>query len=204
MKNVAGRPAKKDLLVIDIADNSRVHRLPGLYSLFNLPPTMNLNGGNALEVERDIERLNRTQPWIDTSRISTPQDLKLAAERIEFFNFEPPPEMRGYTRNTWHAVPAGYRLALPEGRMDPDRTQSSRRLGYPTFRGTGKREITESRHESGRGGCIRRPICRPLSSRRAATGGTFGPLAERTPQQQTKTETTGPLPNSFGSVGNSA
>ena len=108
-------PGKKDLIVIDVADNSRTHQLTGLHSLFNLPLNMNLNGGNALEIDRNIERLNRTQPWIDISRMRTPEDLKLAAERIEFFNFEPPTEIRAYTQNTWHAVPAGYRLGLPEG-----------------------------------------------------------------------------------------
>ena len=108
-------PGKRDLMVIDVADNSRTHQLPGLHSLFNLPLNMNLKGGNALEVERQIERLNRNQPWIDISRIRTPQDLKLAAERIEFFDFEPPVEIRAYTQNTWHAVPGGYRLGLPEG-----------------------------------------------------------------------------------------
>ena len=108
-------PAKKDLMVIDVTDNSSTHQLPGLHSLFNLPLNMNLNGGNALEIEQDIERLNRTQPWIDISRIQTFEDLKLAAERIEFFNFEPPAEIRPYTQNTWHAVPAGYRLGLPDG-----------------------------------------------------------------------------------------
>jgi ATP-dependent helicase IRC3 len=106
---------KKDLIVIDVADNSRTHQLPGLHSLFNLPLNMNLNGGNALEIERQIERLNRTQPWIDTSRIRASEDLKLAAERIEFFNFEPPGEISAYTQNTWHAVSGGYRLGLPEG-----------------------------------------------------------------------------------------
>jgi hypothetical protein len=108
-------PSKKDLVVIDVADNSRTHQLPGLHSLFNLPLNMNLNGGNALKIERQIERLNRTQPWIDTSRVRTPEDLKLAAERIEFFNFEAPAEIRAHTHNTWHAVPGGYRLGLPEG-----------------------------------------------------------------------------------------
>jgi len=108
-------PVKKDLMVIDVADNSKTHQLPGLHSLFNLPLNLNLNGGNALEIERDIERLNRTQPWIDISRIQTLKDLKLAAHRIEFFNFEPPAEIRAYTQNTWHAAPAGYRLGLPDG-----------------------------------------------------------------------------------------
>src|ERR1700746_824567 len=108
-------PGKKDLVVIDVADKPRTHQLPGLHTLFNLPLNMNLKGGNALEVERQIERFNRTQPWIDISRIRTPEDLKVAAERIEFFNFDPPAEIRAYTQNTWQAVPAGYRLGLPEG-----------------------------------------------------------------------------------------
>jgi ATP-dependent helicase IRC3 len=108
-------PDKKGLTVIDVADNSRTHQLPGLHSLFNLPVNMNLSGGNALEIERDIERLNRTQPWIDISRIHSLEDLKLAAERIEFFNFDPPAELRAHTQNTWQAVPGGYRLSLPDG-----------------------------------------------------------------------------------------
>jgi superfamily II DNA or RNA helicase len=108
-------PSKKDLMVIDVADNSRTHQLPGLHSLFNLPLNMNLNGGNALKIERQIEHLNRTQPWIETSRIRTPEDLRLVSERIEFFNFEAPAEIRAYTQNTWHGVPGGYRLGLPEG-----------------------------------------------------------------------------------------
>ena len=108
-------PDKGDLMVIDVADNSKTHQLPGLHSLFNLPSNMNLSGGNALDIERDIERLSRTQPWIDTSRIHSLEDLKLAAERIEFFNFGPPPELRPYTQNTWHTVPGGYRLSLNNG-----------------------------------------------------------------------------------------
>src|SRR5881396_2694988 len=108
-------PDKRDLMVIDVGDNSKTHQLPGLHSLFNLPINMNLSGGNALEIEREIERLSRTQPWIDTSRIHSLEDLKLAAERIEFFNFGPPPELRPYTQNTWHTVPGGYRLSLNNG-----------------------------------------------------------------------------------------
>jgi len=43
------------------------------------------------------------------------EDLKLAAERIEFFNFDAPAELRPYTQNTWHGVPGGYCLSLPDG-----------------------------------------------------------------------------------------
>jgi hypothetical protein len=107
-------PDKADLTVIDVADNSRSHELPGLHSLFNLPMNMNLNGGDALEIEQEIDRISRTQPWIDTARIHTPEDIKLAAERIEFFNFDPPSDLAGHTQNMWYAVPGGYRLRLPD------------------------------------------------------------------------------------------
>jgi hypothetical protein len=108
-------PEKTDLMVVDVVDNSKTHVLPGLFSLFNLPPAMNLAGGRALEVEQQIERLSRELPWVDTSRLSTPQDIPFAAERIEFFNFDPPPELAGHTSYIWYAGAGGYRLNLPEG-----------------------------------------------------------------------------------------
>jgi superfamily II DNA or RNA helicase len=56
-------PDKTDLMVIDIADNSRTHQLPGLHSLFNLPMNMNLSGGKVLDIEREIERLTKRWRW---------------------------------------------------------------------------------------------------------------------------------------------
>jgi ATP-dependent helicase IRC3 len=108
-------PEKTDLMVVDVVDNSRTHTLPGLYSLFNLPANMNISGGNALDIERSLERLSRERPWVDISRIATPEDIPFAAERIEFFNFDPPPELSDQTSFVWYATTSGYRLNLPEG-----------------------------------------------------------------------------------------
>jgi superfamily II DNA or RNA helicase len=109
-------PDKSNLLVVDLADNSTMHQLPGLHSLFNLPPNMNLQGRDVLTIESAIERLNRTRPWVDTERIYSPGQLVHAAERIEFFNFDLPGELREGTANNWHSVPGGgYRLGLPNG-----------------------------------------------------------------------------------------
>src|SRR2546426_7039412 len=80
-------PDKRDLMVIDVGDNSRTHQLPGLHSLFNLPTNIDLRGSDALEIEREMERLDRTQPWIDTSRIHPLEDLKLACASPEFHLF---------------------------------------------------------------------------------------------------------------------
>jgi hypothetical protein len=102
-------------MVVDVVDNSRIHTLPGLYSLFNLPANMNLSGANALDVERQVEQMSRQWPWVDISRLETPQDIRFAAERIEFFNFEPPPELADQTSFVWYRTPGGYRLNLPEG-----------------------------------------------------------------------------------------
>jgi hypothetical protein len=73
-------PDKKNLAIIDIADNSKTHHLSGLNDLFNLPSRLNLKGSDALKTEQVIEALTDRYPWIDVSRIHTPDDLKVAAE----------------------------------------------------------------------------------------------------------------------------
>jgi len=108
-------PEKANLVVIDIADNSKIHQLPGLNDLFNLPPGLDLKGTDALETEQRIEELTKRYPWVDVDRIHTPNDIKLAAERIKFWNFSPPAEIADFTTNSWHAVPGGYRLCLKDG-----------------------------------------------------------------------------------------
>jgi superfamily II DNA or RNA helicase len=108
-------PDKANLEIIDIADNSKTHRLSGLNDLFNLPSRFDLKGSDALRTERLLGDLTNGYPWIDVSRIHTPDDVKVAAERIDFWNFDPPPELAYFTPNTWHAVPGGYRLFLSDG-----------------------------------------------------------------------------------------
>jgi ATP-dependent helicase IRC3 len=106
---------KANLEIIDIADNSKTHQLSGLNDLFNLPSRLDLKGSDALKTERLIGDLTDRYPWIDVSRIHTPNDLKVAAERIDFWNFDPPAELAHFTPNTWHAVPGGYQLFLSDG-----------------------------------------------------------------------------------------
>ncbi|HEV3040735.1 MAG TPA: DEAD/DEAH box helicase [Candidatus Angelobacter sp.] len=108
-------PDKKDLNVIDIADNSKAHHLPGLNDLFNLPSGMNLQGTDALKTERAVEELTNRFPWVDIERIHTPTDVKFAAERIDFWNFDPPAELADFTPHMWHTIPGGYRLLLKDG-----------------------------------------------------------------------------------------
>jgi len=100
---------------LSVVDNSSTHHLPGLHSLFDLPETMDLRGANALDMERQIAELNRKYPWVDTLRLRTPEDIRSASRRIEFFNFDLPPELIEATEFTWLSIPGGYRLPLPGG-----------------------------------------------------------------------------------------
>lgn len=109
-------PGKQELVVIDIADNSRRHALAGLSTLFGLSDGFDLQGHAAMEVADRMQRLARTSPWVDLSRVSRPEQLEMAAERIEFFRLEPPEEIASVAELTWLAAPAGgYQLHLPDG-----------------------------------------------------------------------------------------
>ena len=108
-------PEKADLLVIDVADNSRKHSLAGLHALFDLNPALDLQGGNALAMADRLRAVAQRYPWVDTQKIKTPQDLEFVAQRIDLFRFTPPDEVQPYTDLSWCATPGGgYRLNLPE------------------------------------------------------------------------------------------
>lgn len=56
---------------------------------------MDLKGSDALKTERVIEDLTARYPWVDIARIHTPADVKFAAERIDFWNFDLPGPSEG-------------------------------------------------------------------------------------------------------------
>jgi superfamily II DNA or RNA helicase len=105
---------KTDLLVIDVVDNSAKHSLAGLHSLFDLPLGLDLGGADALQVAQDLHAVARRYPWVAVDRLKSPDDLRVVAERIDLFRFEPPDEIAMVTSFAWCRTPAGsYRLALP-------------------------------------------------------------------------------------------
>lgn len=107
---------KPDLLVIDVADNSRRHTLAGLQQLFDLPVSLEFNGADVMTTAREVRDIGRRMPWVDLSRVRTPEELKFCAERIEFFRFEPPEEIADATDFCWLGEPGGgYRLGLEAG-----------------------------------------------------------------------------------------
>jgi hypothetical protein len=108
-------PEKSDLLVIDVADNTRKHTLVGLHALFDLHEGLDLRGANALETAHKLRTVAERYPWVDIEKVTSPEDLELIAERIDLFRFAPPEEVEPHTRLSWCAAPgSGYRLGLPE------------------------------------------------------------------------------------------
>lgn len=108
-------PDKQDLLVIDVVDNSRKHHLAGLHHMFALPEALGLRGEDALEIGDEVERVGRLYPWLDLRRVTSVDELRIAAQRIEFMQLEPPEEIRDKSSHAWCSMPGGgYRLPLPE------------------------------------------------------------------------------------------
>jgi len=107
---------KKDLLVIDVVDNSGKHKLAGLHQLFELPDSLALKGHDALTIARRLRMIAAQMPWIDLARLRHPDEFDLVAERIDLFRFEPPAEIADVTDFVWlPAAEGGYRLPLPKG-----------------------------------------------------------------------------------------
>ena len=119
---------KENLVVIDVADNSRQHSLAGLDALFDLPNGTNLHGSSALAIADGVRTVVAKCPWIDLDALTDARDVglildaldgderarRVVAERIAFFSFEPPAVIRGATRLAWLAAPGGD-LVLPLG-----------------------------------------------------------------------------------------
>jgi superfamily II DNA or RNA helicase len=109
-------PGKTDLLVIDVADNSRRHTLAGLHQLFELPDSLDLRGADALHFAARLRQVRRDMPWVDITQIRAPEDLELVAERIDLFRFEPPEPIADATDLAWLGTgDGGLTLVLPGG-----------------------------------------------------------------------------------------
>jgi len=125
-------PGKRNLVVIDVADNSREHSLAGIHNVLDLPEDIDLQGADALATADAIRKIARDYPWIAVDQIRSGADARLVidaidgvvrarevvAEQIRFFSFEPPDAIRGFTDLAWHGVPGGdYALELGDERL---------------------------------------------------------------------------------------
>jgi superfamily II DNA or RNA helicase len=125
-------PGKTNLIVIDVADNSREHSLAGIHNVLDLPADINLQGADALRTADAIRKIASACPWIALEELRSGSDVRLLvdamqgvvrakaaiAERIRFFSFEPPEAIRGLTNLAWHTAPGGdFALELGDERL---------------------------------------------------------------------------------------
>jgi ATP-dependent helicase IRC3 len=109
-------PDKRDLVVIDVADNTTKHTLAGLQMLFDIPETLGLGGRDVLKTLEELRKVTRRSPWVDVRRIEKAEDLEFVAERVDLFRFDPPDEIATHSDFTWlPSLGGGYRLSLPKG-----------------------------------------------------------------------------------------
>lgn len=123
---------KENLVIIDMADNSREHKLAGLHDVLDMPEAIDLQGTDALALADSIRRIGSDWPWIDLERLHSASDVRLVedaangvrsaqhllAERIRFFSFEPPREIRELTGLAWHSATGGdYALDIGAERL---------------------------------------------------------------------------------------
>jgi superfamily II DNA or RNA helicase len=112
---------KPNLLVMDLADNSREHSLAGIHHVFDVPDNLDLEGSDALVIADSLRALVNDWPWINVERIENASDLRLlqdardgvvsarhaVAERFWLFSFDPPDALRDLTAFSWHSAPGG-------------------------------------------------------------------------------------------------
>jgi len=108
-------PGKDDCLILDCADNSGRHDLVSVSTLFGLPPQLDLEGQDAIEVSEQFEIEESRHPWIDYSKVRTLEELGAAATRIDFFASAVPAALQAWTTYQWIPISdGGYKLPMPK------------------------------------------------------------------------------------------
>ena len=153
-------PGKDNLIVIDVADNSREHSLAGIHNVLDLPQDIDLEGRSAIATLDTIRTLGK-YPWIDVDRLRTGSDIRLVADaiqgvvrakhvlavRIDFFSFEPPDAIRNLTTLAWHSAPGGdYALEIGDERLFVTQTILGDYQLHLLSRNGAKQKLTSSKH----------------------------------------------------------
>ena len=110
-------PGKENVTIIDIVDVTREQSLTTLPSLFGLSEKFDLEGRTTDEVEKALEWAKSHRPWVSVEKAASLSDLRYRCKRIDLFDLDIPPELRGCVEFAWAGLgKGGYRLGLTEGR----------------------------------------------------------------------------------------
>lgn len=108
-------PGKKDLIVIDVVDNTSRHSLMTLPTLMGLSRTLDLEGQQLLKVVEEIETLQEQHPTIDFSKMLKAGELKTIVQSVNLLDVRFPKECEENSEFTWfRAVEGGYKILVPK------------------------------------------------------------------------------------------
>ena len=105
---------KKDLVIIDVVDNTSTHSLMTLPSLMGLPNCLDLKGGSAMEAKEKLEELQEKYPNVDFVHLKCVDDAEGYVEQINMFEVRFPSEVEENSEFRWcKTVDGGYRIHIP-------------------------------------------------------------------------------------------
>jgi hypothetical protein len=84
-------------------------------TLFGLPPKLNCEKKDVLQVAEQIQMTCMKYPWLDLKHLRSLSELDIAATNIDFFSSTIPSALQSITKLQWIEMPDGsYRLSFPK------------------------------------------------------------------------------------------
>jgi hypothetical protein len=109
-------PGKQDVVVIDIVDVTREHKLITLPGLFGLSARFDLEGHTTDHVQQALAWVRENRPWVRTDQAVSLSDLRYRCKRIDLLELELPDELNSVARFAWTGTgPDTFRLSLAKG-----------------------------------------------------------------------------------------
>lgn len=105
---------KKDLIVIDVCDNTSRHSLMTVPTLMGLPGTLDLKGQSVVGAAKQIEAAQEEHPGIDFTKLKNIEELASYIESVNLFEIRFPKEVEDYSEFKWYkTVDGSYIMRLP-------------------------------------------------------------------------------------------
>jgi len=109
-------PGKENVVIIDVVDVTRQHKLVNLATLFGLPPRFNLAGRTAIEAVQAIRWIEENRPWVRTDTAFSFDDLRYHCRRIDLLSLQTHLDIEKISNFVWmHMGSDRFRLALADG-----------------------------------------------------------------------------------------
>jgi hypothetical protein len=104
----------KNLVVVDLTDNSRNHTIASLPTLVGLPADFDLKGKSATAVVEELEELQQAHPSAGISRARSMDEVNKIVEGFDLLKQTAAidDEVKEFSQFTWTATPEGYALFL--------------------------------------------------------------------------------------------